>query len=40
LGWLDNFSPPIRGAEVWALSREELVALRREDVDLGVMEEW
>jgi epoxyqueuosine reductase len=41
---LDDPSPLIRGAAVWALSqlvpREEFAALRREDVDAGVMEEW
>jgi epoxyqueuosine reductase len=41
---LDDPSPLIRGAAVWALSRlvqrEEFVALRREDADAGVMEEW
>ncbi|HVV79113.1 MAG TPA: tRNA epoxyqueuosine(34) reductase QueG [Pseudolabrys sp.] len=41
---LDDPSPLIRGAAVWALSqllpRDEFAALRREDVDAGVMEEW
>jgi epoxyqueuosine reductase len=41
---LDDPSPLIRGAAVWALSRlvgrEEFAALRREDADAGVMEEW
>jgi epoxyqueuosine reductase len=41
---LDDASPLIRGAAVWALSRllsrEEFMALRREDADAGVMEEW
>jgi epoxyqueuosine reductase len=41
---LDDPSPLIRGAAVWALSqllpREEFVALRQEDADAGVMEEW
>jgi epoxyqueuosine reductase len=41
---LDDPSPLIRGAAVWALSqllpREEFVALRREDTDAGVAEEW
>jgi epoxyqueuosine reductase len=41
---LDDPSPLIRGAAVWALSqllpREAFVAMRREDVDVGVMEEW
>jgi epoxyqueuosine reductase len=41
---LDDPSPLIRGAAVWALSRllprKEFVALRREDADAGVMEEW
>jgi epoxyqueuosine reductase len=41
---LDDPSPLIRGAAVWALSRllprEAFVALRREDADAGVMEEW
>jgi epoxyqueuosine reductase len=41
---LDDPSPLVRGAAVWALSqlvpREEFVALRREDADAGVMEEW
>jgi epoxyqueuosine reductase len=41
---LDDPSPLIRGAAVWALSqllpREEFIALRREDTDAGVMEEW
>jgi epoxyqueuosine reductase len=41
---LDDGSPLVRGAAVWALGRlvgrEEFVALRREDTDAGVMEEW
>jgi epoxyqueuosine reductase len=41
---LDDPSPLIRGAAIWALSRlmprEEFVALRREDADAGVEEEW
>jgi epoxyqueuosine reductase len=41
---LDDPSPLIRGAAVWALSqllpRGEFVALRRDDADAGVMEEW
>jgi epoxyqueuosine reductase len=41
---LDDRSPLVRGAAVWALgrllSREEFVALRREDTDEGVEEEW
>jgi epoxyqueuosine reductase len=41
---LDDPSPLIRGAAVWALSQllpsKEFVALRREDADAGVMEEW
>ena len=41
---LDDPSPLIRGAAVWALSqlvpREEFAVLRREDVDAGVEEEW
>jgi epoxyqueuosine reductase len=41
---LDDPSPLIRGAAVWALGRllgrDELVALRREDADAGVEEEW
>jgi epoxyqueuosine reductase len=41
---LDDPSPLIRGAAVWALSRlvsrEEFIALRRGDADVGVMEEW
>jgi epoxyqueuosine reductase len=41
---LDDPSPLIRGAAVWALSqllpRDEFAALRREDADAGVMEEW
>jgi epoxyqueuosine reductase len=41
---LDDPSPLIRGAAVWALSqllpREEFVALRREDADARVQEEW
>jgi epoxyqueuosine reductase len=41
---LDDPSPLIRGAAVWALSqlvpRTEFVALRREDSDAGVEEEW
>jgi epoxyqueuosine reductase len=41
---LDDPSPLIRGAAVWALSqllpRAEFIALSREDADAGVMEEW
>ena len=41
---LDDPSPLIRGAAVWALSqllpREAFVAMRRDDADAGVMEEW
>jgi epoxyqueuosine reductase len=41
---LDDPSPLIRGAAVWALSqllpREDFVAMRREDTDAGVQEEW
>jgi epoxyqueuosine reductase len=41
---LDDPSPLIRGAAVWALSRllprDEFVALRGEDADAGVEEEW
>jgi epoxyqueuosine reductase len=41
---LNDPSPLIRGAAVWALSqllgREAFAALRREDADAGVMEEW
>ncbi len=41
---LDDASPLVRGAAVWALSRlmgrDEFAALRREDADAGVNEEW
>jgi epoxyqueuosine reductase len=41
---LEDPSPLIRGAAVWALSRlvprEEFVAMRREDADAMVEEEW
>lgn len=41
---LDDASPLVRGAAVWALSqlntREEFEALRRDDEDAGVCEEW
>jgi epoxyqueuosine reductase len=41
---LDDPSPLSRGAAVWALSqllpREAFVAMRRDDADAGVMEEW
>ncbi len=41
---LDDSSPLVRGAAVWALSRllprEQVAALRRDDVDAAVNEEW
>jgi epoxyqueuosine reductase len=41
---LDDTSPLVRGAAVWALSRlvgkDELAAMRREDADPEVNEEW
>jgi epoxyqueuosine reductase len=41
---LDDASPLVRGAAVWALSqllpREEFVALNRDDADAAVSEEW
>jgi epoxyqueuosine reductase len=41
---LDDASPLVRGAAVWALSRllsrEELKKLWREDADTSVQEEW
>jgi len=41
---LDDASPLVRGAAVWALSRllprEALVRLRRDDLDTSVNEEW
>ena len=41
---LDDPSPLVRGAAVWALSRllsrEELKKLWREDADTSVQEEW
>jgi epoxyqueuosine reductase len=41
---LGDASPLVRGAAVWALSRllprDEFVALRREDTDIEVNEEW
>ncbi len=41
---LDDASPLVRGAAVWALSRlksrEEFMALKRDDEDAGVREEW
>jgi epoxyqueuosine reductase len=41
---LDDPSPLIRGAAVWALSRlvprDEFAAMRREDADAGVEDEW
>ncbi|WP_245416850.1 tRNA epoxyqueuosine(34) reductase QueG [Undibacter mobilis] len=41
---LGDASPLVRGAAVWALSRlkgrEELKALKRDDEDAGVQEEW
>jgi epoxyqueuosine reductase len=41
---LDDASPLVRGAAVWALSRllprEELAAMQRNDTDAAVNEEW
>ncbi|MGH6790064.1 MAG: tRNA epoxyqueuosine(34) reductase QueG [Pseudolabrys sp.] len=41
---LDDASPLVRGAAVWALSRlvekEEFAAIRRDDTDAAVNEEW
>jgi len=41
---LDDGSPLVRGAAVWALKKllptEKFSALRRHDVDLSVAEEW
>jgi epoxyqueuosine reductase len=41
---LDDASPLVRGAAVWALSRllprEELQQLKRDDGDSSVMDEW
>ncbi|MBS0245989.1 MAG: tRNA epoxyqueuosine(34) reductase QueG [Proteobacteria bacterium] len=41
---LDDASPLVRGAAVWALSRlktrEEFEAMRRDDEDAGVKDEW
>ncbi len=41
---LDDASPLVRGAAVWALSRlvprDEFAALKRADADASVNEEW